>query len=91
MQNILPTVHHHEPSPYLIYDRFTADVLKTPISQFKSIVIAHIPSGRIQLFNPKFLDDHPVKGILFESPIHIGVFVGEDVPLSSHTRTLLPT
>jgi hypothetical protein len=59
-------------------------------------------TGGIQLFNPKtkkfitrgtfkFLGEHPVKGILFESPIHIEISAGNDVPLTSLTQPLLPT
>ena len=59
-------------------------------------------TGGIQLFNPltkkfiirgtfKFLGEHPVKGILFESPIHIEISASDHVPLTSPTHPLLPT
>ena len=112
--NMLPTVHHPDSSPYLMFDRHTVDVLKTPFLPFGSTVIAHIPNvlqntvsgrgfeaivtgrldattGGIRLWNVKskreltratmkFLGEHPVKGLLFESPIHIEIANGSDIP-----------
>ena len=46
VQQMLPTVHHPNSSPYLMYDHFTVDAIKTPILPFKSIVIAHIPNEK---------------------------------------------
>ena len=63
---------------------------------FEAMVVGRqsASTGGIQLFNLKtkkfvtrgtfkFLGEHPVKGILFESPIHIEISAGDDTPLTS--------
>jgi hypothetical protein len=62
---------------------------------FEAVVVGRQEAsiGGIQLFNPKskrfitrrtfkFLGDHPVKGLIFDSPIRIEITSGEDTPLN---------
>jgi hypothetical protein len=41
--NTTPTAHHPNSSPYVMYDKFTLDVEKTPILPYGTMVVAHFP------------------------------------------------
>jgi hypothetical protein len=46
MYNTLPTARHPNSSPYILYDKFTLDVQKTPILPYGTMVVAHYPLER---------------------------------------------
>jgi hypothetical protein len=43
MYNTVPTSRHPNSSPYVLYDKFTLDVRKTPILPYGTMVVAHYP------------------------------------------------
>jgi len=66
--NSLPTARHPNSSPYLLYDRFTIDVGKTPILPIGTIAIAHIPLEKQSLRTGRGIETV----VIGRAPNHIG-------------------